>query len=456
MARSKFHAVKDAISCINQKVNLVGVILDFTLPQKTKGTDYFCRLKIIDESNPEIPLHVFEKEMEHLPLVAAVGDIIRLSRVTMKIHDGDVYAVYNKKFSTFALYDGKDGQNFHPYQASLNFHAGEQDEMMIAGLRKWLATSQVIDVPDFLLLQEINQVSSVNLACKVLHTCKTSNDEWIVFLWDGTDAPPIDIDKKLEDEIHDPLSLRLEPLPLSSDVLRTFPSAGTILRVILNVDCITHILKLLKIGQWEKLFNLTCKEREGLWYGEFTSYSKIRDMPNDDILMLERQSKYDRRSIGNPDRMPYWSSPFPSRITEVNCGVASFATLMDVLTCKEVAKKFRCVVRVVAATPWQVEDFRSPDGTFRVRFTLEDPTARIHAFAYAKDGENFFSGSSAAELQWKVNELLGLPISDDGNEIEGGVRNPPWVQCCLKSHSERQCRWICDTKLVGEWVSSWV
>lgn len=52
----------------------------------------------------------------------------------------------------------------------------------------------------------------------------------------------------------------------------------------------------------------------------------------------------------------------------------------------QVTAKFKCVVRFVAAFPWRVEDFRSPHGTYRIRFTLEDPTARVHAFVYAEDG----------------------------------------------------------------------
>ncbi|MBA0563592.1 hypothetical protein Golob_008564, partial [Gossypium lobatum] len=84
----------------------------------------------------------------------------------MTVHEGDVYAIFNNKFSSFALYDGKDGDNFHPYKVSLRFHAREHDEKIIASMRKWLASSEVIDVPNFSLLREIDRVVCVNLACK--------------------------------------------------------------------------------------------------------------------------------------------------------------------------------------------------------------------------------------------------------------------------------------------------
>ncbi|MBA0805876.1 hypothetical protein Gohar_005364 [Gossypium harknessii] len=254
---------------------------------------------------------------------------------------------------------------------------------------------------------------------------------------------------RLEDELHNPLPLRFEPLPPSRDVLCAFPTVGTILRVILDVDCVTYILQLLKVDQWMKFFHVFCKMHDGLWYGVFTSSSMIRDMPNDDILIFERQSNCDQRSLGELDRMPYWSCPWPSKITEVKRIDVPFSTLMDVLTCKKETNNFRCVVRFVAVIPWRVEDFRAPCGAYRVRFTLEDPTARIHAYAHAENGEEFFSCSSTDALKRKVIKLLGVPVSRDGEGIMGGARNPPWVQCYLKSNPIKQRHWIFETKLLG-------
>jgi len=34
----KFLQIRDAIAAINQKVNLIGVIIEFGVPKKTKGT----------------------------------------------------------------------------------------------------------------------------------------------------------------------------------------------------------------------------------------------------------------------------------------------------------------------------------------------------------------------------------------------------------------------------------
>lgn len=66
----------------------------------------------------------------------------------------------------------------------------------------------------------------------------------------------------------------------------------------------------------------------------------------------------------------------------------------------QVTYKFRCMVRVMATWPSDVLDFCEPtdgsaaqpidhpdqgDFVFVVRLTLEDPTARLHAFLYGED-----------------------------------------------------------------------
>ncbi|RRT43496.1 hypothetical protein B296_00028144, partial [Ensete ventricosum] len=59
----------------------------------------------------------------------------------------------------------------------------------------------------------------------------------------------------------------------------------------------------------------------------------------------------------------------------------------------QVTHKCMCIVRVVAAYPWQAKE--GPlfpgyvRGHYRVRCTVEDPTARIHAYICGEDGVHF-------------------------------------------------------------------
>ena len=61
----------------------------------------------------------------------------------MKTHGQDVNAVFNKKFSSFAIFEGKYGEDFSPYQVSSNFRPRDQDKKFVKDLRKWLADSEI-------------------------------------------------------------------------------------------------------------------------------------------------------------------------------------------------------------------------------------------------------------------------------------------------------------------------
>ncbi|XP_024023503.1 protection of telomeres protein 1b isoform X2 [Morus notabilis] len=387
----KFLEIRDAIASINQKVSLIGVIIECGFPKKTKGTDCFCTLKIVDQSyqKPGLSVHVFAEHFGALPHVAALGDIVQLSHVMMKTHGGEVYAVFNKRSSAFALYEGRDGEGFLPYQKYPKFQPGDLDKKFIMSLRKWVVDFQTVeDSKNFSLLRELKEGKSVNLACKVINVQEFGKDEWIGFLWDGTDSRPNSLPIRLEDEKDNPLPLHLESLPLPRDKLDSFPVVGTILRVVFDQRIKKHGLQLLNanVGEWMKFIDVHCEVRAGLWRGVLTPLTKVRYTPNKDHIVSERQSIYERRLHKRNGRIPYWSFPWMSHITEIDYKDVPFVTLMDVLTYPEVTAKFMCAVRVVAAYPWQGKDFCCSRGIYRVRLTLEDPTGRIHAYLYGEDG----------------------------------------------------------------------
>ncbi|KVI08474.1 Nucleic acid-binding, OB-fold [Cynara cardunculus var. scolymus] len=88
----KFLRIVDAMASINQKVNLIGVVIETGLPKKSKGTDCVWTLKIVDESHPSpgISVNVFAENFEKLPRVESAGDIVQLSHVVREIEPGDV------------------------------------------------------------------------------------------------------------------------------------------------------------------------------------------------------------------------------------------------------------------------------------------------------------------------------------------------------------------------------
>ncbi|MCD7448090.1 hypothetical protein HAX54_038184 [Datura stramonium] len=434
----KFLQIVDARAALNQKVNLIGVVVDTGLPKQSKGTDCFCSIRIIDESypSPGISINFFAETMEKLPQVQTVGDIIQLSQVVMKTHGYDIYALFNKKFSSFAIFDGNNNSNFLPYQCSSIYHAREQDKKFILGLMKWLVDHKIdTGLTDSHSLKEIREGERFNLICKIVHICEVEKDKWMLLVWDGADTPPVTIKTKLQEEMENPLPLQPLGFTLQRDILCTLPPLGTLLRV--TVDSCNEKLGInfLKSNRWVKLINIRCELHTALWHAVLMPFSRVCYLSDEDDIVVQLMRQYDERRKSKWGWMPLSSFPWPSDLTETDYPDVPFVSLMRALANPRVVGKFHCVVRVVAAFPWLAENFRSPSGVYRIRLTLEDPTARIHAYLYKEDAEQFFDGyPSVHELTRKRNLLLGTSEGDDGSEMNDYVRNPPWITCCLKSY----------------------
>ncbi|XP_050234894.1 protection of telomeres protein 1b [Mercurialis annua] len=434
----KYHRIQDALTSINQKVSLFGSVIEIGLPRKTRGTDWVCTLKIIDDSfcKNGLTVNMFSSTVEMLPRILSLGDIIQLSRVLIKSHHGEANAVFNKSYSWFALYEAKIDGDFLPYQCSPKYNPRDDNFNYVSALRKWLADFRLDDGSDsFIFLREMKEREQATLACKVLHICKVSEKQWMVLLWDGTDSPPNKIDSKLENKWEKPFPLQVEPLPLARDISCTFPAVGTILRVMIDQENEKHVLHLLNIGKWVKFLSILCEVHVGLWRGVLTPFTKLRYISNESPIALACQKSSDARLSSRSRRIPYWCFAWHSSVTEIDYDGTTFVTLMDVLTHSQVTAKFKCIVRAVAAFPWEVEDYCNSDGTYGIRLTIEDPTARIHAYIYAEDGEEFFGGHPSIDvLRNKRNTLLGVAVNDEGKEVTGAPRNPPWIECCIKSY----------------------
>ncbi|XP_057468473.1 protection of telomeres protein 1b-like isoform X3 [Actinidia eriantha] len=384
--------VRDVKNHLNRKVNLIALVVEFSIPRRSEGTDFCTILKVIDQSqqSPELSVNIFMDNIHQLPHIRSQRDIIFLSCVRIETHNQEVYAVFNKSFSSCALFDGKCSSDFIPYQISSAFCLIDSDKRFISSLRNWCLTFQLdAGISEYLVsLNNVKAREFVDLFCKVLGVYEVSSNEWVILLWDGTDVPPLSLNTKLEE--HESIRLQIESAPLPTNVLGKFPCVGTVLRVIADRSYGKLGEHFNNIGYWVRIRNVLCETDSGLWKGFLTS----------------KMTDYE---------------------------IAKFATLMDLLTFSKDKGRFKCVVRIVAMCPWHAKDFRSPAGLYRIRVTLEDPTSRIHALLCAEDAEMFFGGyPSVEELGAKMNKLLGV------TEDEDSPRNPPWMQCCIEIHSSNE------------------
>lgn len=85
----------------------------------------------------------------------------------------------------------------------------------------------------------------------------------------------------------DPLPLQVEPKTLNVSILGKFPCVGTVLRVMTHVDMTIYFQQ---IGQWVKIRNMKCDELEsGFWLGGLLPTTKLRFLPDNDPIVLERK-----------------------------------------------------------------------------------------------------------------------------------------------------------------------
>ncbi|KAL8160688.1 hypothetical protein V2J09_002225 [Rumex salicifolius] len=425
-------SIAQALPAVRQKVRIAGVIVDKSPGKRSSGTDYHCSVRIVDTSEYKtgILVNLFAETLDNLPQIEMVGDIITLSCVEIKAFNGKVNAVFNKRTSAFAIYEGKYAQKVAPYHCSPNYHTHEEDKQVVDALWNWLNNAQFDTVSNVSFLRYLCEGKPVVLVCKILHVHEVNQDDLLLFIWDGTDAPPCLINEKLDNEEEFPLPLQPEVERLSMDIICKFPTVGTVLRVQIDRRIWKMDTSFLLVDRWIYLIHLAVGVHAGLWYGTFEPCTRVRHVPNEDSNVVKCLSNSGDRLSSQWGRMPFVGHIWSSTITETENEDIGLVTLMDIIKHPHDNGKFRSVVRVMAMLPSNPIDFLTPRGDYSVRLTLEDPTTRIHAYLYQEDAEKFFGGYPGIErLANMRNKLLG--ISSEG--AEDGPRNPEWLLCCIKS-----------------------
>ncbi|KAG2262754.1 hypothetical protein Bca52824_069833 [Brassica carinata] len=394
----KFLRVEDAFKALHLNISLIGVIVELDFPT---ASDCSCTLKIIDpwHSGSGLPVKLIARANRSLPRVESIGDVIFLSSVKIVLVNRKITALCNETSSSFALFNGEHGEGL--YRTSLR-------------LRSCCFTS----------LKDIKEGEHLNLNCQIVHVSKDDKDRCYIFVWDGTEMPACSFVVKSER-----LPLCVEPeMMLPTHVLRTFPTFGSVLRIIVENVTEKQAIQGLKPGQHVKFLNLFLQVNMGLWSATFSPSTKMQYTMSREMQSFSPQrEKFSSR--WNPITRCI-SSPSHSGITGVAHEDAPFVTLMDMLTYSNVTAKFRCVVRFIQVFPRDVRNFHDLNGKFKLLAILEDATARIHASLYADEGDKFFGCDPSDEeaLIKKLNKLLG------GDRMNEAPRNPPWVQCCLFSY----------------------
>ncbi|KAG7549714.1 Nucleic acid-binding OB-fold [Arabidopsis thaliana x Arabidopsis arenosa] len=324
----KFLRIQDAFKALHLHVNLIGVIVELGL---SNGSDCSCTLKIVDpwHSGSGLPVKFVARTIGALPRVESVGDIIFLSRVKIVLINRKVTALCNEtSSSSFALFNGKHGVDFVPYQSSPKFLMREQDKNFLSNLREGMITYKFEDGSCcFTSLKDIKEGECSNLSCLIVHISKVYKDRWYLFVWDGTEMPPCNILVKSER-----LPLCVEPEMLPTYMLRKFPTFGSVLRILVDRVSEKQAIHCLQPGQHVKLLNLFFQVNMGLWNATFTPSTKMQYTMSRELQAFSPQRMYGEKLSSRWNPIARCISPSHSGITGVAHEDAPFVSLMDILT----------------------------------------------------------------------------------------------------------------------------
>ncbi|GBG59229.1 hypothetical protein CBR_g32246 [Chara braunii] len=300
------------------KIHFYGVVADYDQPKETRGTDNCCSITITDTDyhSPGLPVVIFGLELEQMPRVRFIGDIIRIHNAQIKVFNKKPQAtVQLKAGGSYVLFDGQMKGKDEPYQTSSGkYSRSPTDIPMVHFFRDWVADNvQALGITEYVARIETIEVGRpfFDLFCKVLHVDAHDNERApLLYVWDGTECASLPIGAKAafrtedkakdegprvqedaeQDRGDDNCSSRWPsyPFPLPPfDVYASFPKLGTLLPIVTEASSLPHLL--CTRGRWVKLRNLGRRRVQGVTFATF--FTGPTPPPAESLSVLGKESK---------------------------------------------------------------------------------------------------------------------------------------------------------------------
>ncbi|NXS43850.1 POTE1 protein, partial [Balaeniceps rex] len=157
-------------------VNLYGVVKFFKPPYVSKGTDYCSVVTLVDPSNVKLTCTLFNGNLDSLPKIYKVGDIVRFHRIKIREYNGQMQGITSVGFASLT-FDGTVGAPVVPRTSSKVYTFMDEEQKTIEELRKayWLTNSS----------KRCPDTSPVSSSGKGL----LKANSFALQVWDGTKCP---------------------------------------------------------------------------------------------------------------------------------------------------------------------------------------------------------------------------------------------------------------------------
>ena len=511
----------NALQVPTREINLIGVVTDWEEPRKTRGPDLMTSVRLADLTGT-VEVRFFAKNRDLLPRPRNVGDILRLHRGSVSVYtkyretgdDGPtepettttVVASLSKSRASWTLFRGdvvhdKDSEEeFQPYAHSHKLYTMNTQCMKLIEIQRhfsrngsWrseLLENKANEGENYRRMiksafasgrEDINHTFHDLIALVVAvekDSYHSHHGKTIVWVWDGTNAPPyppnIDLrfpkerllqsDMTLDQVEIDKLMQIMYRKELDMKLVKSCPPPfGTIVPVMFPMSVKAFDLEDPPIGRWIRIRNLGFTLVDSQLQGFFTQNTKYQMWRVEDDKMLEASLKE-----------PYGPSEgcldidYGSIKSEVLDSVRPITNIRDVLwRAKDIVNSaddqrecefFRIRCRIMTVWPGQnditsvcvprssvpeslldVDADPDDEWLYACRFTLEDATGSLIADLFGREGAYFFSDiASACDLSSEENQGALQKLKEAFLALQSRAEMSPrdlqlgiWLDVCL-------------------------
>ena len=338
----------------DKKVNVFGVVQEFSPAVPTRSADYSSSVVLVDESCPQegVKAVFFNRHSRKLPQVQRVGDIVCLHRVNVELHM-DTIRIDGSPYSSSLCFNGSRSGSLKPRTGAHSYTLTSGDKQRIVQLREWASRQQPPppqSAANLTKLQHVSPDAHFNLLCQVVSTARYFMPQCVVLeVWDGTHLP-------LKQRTHD--AYNQYRLPLALPIMpQSYTSPGLTVRVVVyDSECQTAACNL-QSGDFILLHNVHTdmtdtvnKYRERIPVVELCLRAECQSSPNNLIMRLNDGSPL----VDNLSNTLYCFTEPVSLITTTELPPVTAAVTLATLSQNAPDVKYLCRARLVCVcTPME-------------------------------------------------------------------------------------------------------
>ncbi|XP_074049887.1 protection of telomeres protein 1 isoform X2 [Macrotis lagotis] len=168
-------------------VNVYGAVKFFKPPYQSRGTDYCSVVILMDQSNAKLTCMLFSVNLDTLPVIYKIGDIVRFHRLKIQQYKNEIQGVTTVGFSSLT-FEGTLGTPIIPRTSSKIYTFSSDDQKTVEALRIW-AANHISSSGTMIKLSDIKPVQYFDLTCQLVGKAEVDGSSVLLKVWDGTKPP---------------------------------------------------------------------------------------------------------------------------------------------------------------------------------------------------------------------------------------------------------------------------